>query len=289
MFDEIGVVLDPIKKKVGALRIKLPALGIYLRALALAECYNKLIEYTDERTQDHPEVQRVPELRSILLAHLLENAEKHIDPATERIFNPLILGSPKSLREWQEAGFRTKRSASNYRRRLQYWQALYDEAPIIHEVRSRGGEDLFAPRGQIYKRSSRTVEFRQKTLEGKIERREVHYEDVIQARIANYGPSFTLVPWWEMLNYGTVLNGVAGYPNVAGLHFVEDAEKLIPSAMTRYSGAFDDIIADVFDAKEVSNDVMIDVERRARQYIARGTYYIAPDDLARIITFGVPF
>jgi hypothetical protein len=115
----------------------------------------------------------------------------------------------------------------------------------------------------------------------------VHYENVIHDRIANYTASDTLVPWWEVLNYGTVINGAAGYPNVPGLHFVEDAERLVPATLSKYVRIFEDVLLDTFD-RPLSGDFIAAIERRAKEYVPR-TAYIPADDLARVLTFGVPF
>lgn len=291
MFEEIDKLLLDLSKQVNSTRLAATYAGDYFRALALIECYNKLIEFADSRTQQHPEVQRVPELRTVLLAHLMANADRHIDTRTERIFNPLILGSPKSLRDWQESGWRTKRSSANYKRRLDYWKAIYDEAPLIHQQRVRSGGDLFGDIVQQAVFSTRRISRRVKDLQGNISHKDVSYEQIIAERNANYSATSELVPWWEALNYGTAFTGVAGYPNVAGLHFVEDAEKLVPSTINRYLNLFEAYIADVFvqDRIITSNEIMYDVERWIRPFIRSGNEYVPAADLARIVTFGVPF
>ncbi len=287
MFEEIEQLLADLRKKIESLGPAVAYAGDYFRALALAECYNKLIEFADHRTQQHPEVQRVPALRTVLLAHLISNADRHIDVRTERVFNPLLLGSPKSLREWQESGWRTKRSAANYRRRLKYWEALYDEAPIIHQERVRSGTDIFSERGAIYRRG-KNVEKRVKNLTGDITKEKVTYEQVIAARNTNYSATSELVPWWEALNYGTAFTGIAGYPNVAGLHFVEDAEKLVPSTIRKYFNLFDAYVDHAFSA-EIKNPIY-DIERWVNANMRlSGDEYVPLTELARIKTFGVPF
>lgn len=291
MFEEVEKLLIEIHDKAIAVGSAATYAGDYFRALALADCYNKLIEFADERTQQHPEVQRVPELRTLLLSHLIKNADRHIDARTERIFNPLLLGSPKSLREWQESGFRTKRTAANYNRRLAYWKAIYDEAPLIHQVKVTSGDDLFSG-GIAYqsKFSTKRISRRQKTLAGTIEHHDISYEDIIHARNTNYSATNELVPWWEVLNYGSTFAGLAGYPSTPGLHFVEDAEKLVPTAIRRALSLFDQYMDYVFSLRGFTKgSAMLNIEQWASTKISSNNQYIPAADLARILTFGVPF
>ncbi len=288
---EIDKLLRELRDRLLSVKSTIQYAGDYFRALALAECYNKLIEFADERTQQHPEVQRVPELRSILLLHLISNAERHIDVRTERIFNPLLLGGPKSLRDWQEAGFRTKRTASNYNRRLRYWKAIYDEAPIINQVKVPSGNEIFGAGGSVYQSrfSTKKVALRVKDLEGNISHQDVSYEDVIHNRNANYSATSKLVPWWEVLNYGSTFAGLAGYPNTAGLHFVEDAEKLVPATLQQYLGMFDRFINDALDRTERDPISNIETWVASNRTVFSNNKYIPTADLARVLTFGVPF
>jgi hypothetical protein len=282
MFEPIQQVFTDLREHLTRVREGVVSGGDYFHALALAESYNYLIELADTRTQQHPEVQRVPELRTLLLAHLMENADQHINVRNGTIFNESLLGSPRTLRDWQDAGYHIKRNAANYQSRLRYWQAIYDGAPVAFQERIQT-EDIFAPK--VY----------QSTLispKGKIPRRPsnkqtgalVTYEEVIHKRNARY--KATLIPWWHSLNYGT---GGQGYPVSPGLHFVEDAERTVSLNVTRYIGLFDQFVSDVFADDALSSDTILVVESWLRRHIQITSAYIPIFDVARIISFGVPF
>jgi len=285
MFEEVAAVVDELKTHIeGVKRISISG-GNYFIGLALAVAYNHLIELVDTRTQEHVEVRRAPELRTILIDHLILNADKHINVQTGTIFNDSLLGTPRSLRDWQEAGYHARRSTSNYEKRLNYWKALYDNAPVAFQQRVDTPGKLFdtqrtyqssfiSPKGKIVGRAHKKS--------GEI----VTYEDVILARNTRYGETVQIVPWWAVLNYGT---GGKGYPISPGLHFIEDAERHVPALIHEYEQHFEQFINDVFDRDTITTDDILTVEQWAYANIKIGTQYISAFDLARILSFGVPF
>lgn len=282
MFDEIVVTLNELHEHIGSVKRNVIFGGDYFHALGLAVAYNNLIELADTRTQTHPEVQRVPSLRYILLEHLYMNADRHINMSQDRIFNDSLLGGPRTLREWQDAGYHTARTQRNYPRRLQYWKAIYDNAPVQDQTRtSKDPNDLFG--GVIIqstpsKKRTRPVSKRTGA--------HVTYEEVILARDTRYGATQQLVPWWHSLNYGT---GGQGYPTTGALYFIEDAERAVPSILARYIDLFEEFVSDIFGDDTLTQDDIFTVESWARQHITIGPEYIPSFDLARIMSFGVPF
>lgn len=285
MFEEVTVVIDELKAHVNTVKRLSIFGGDYFAGLALAVAYNNLIHLADVRTQEHTEVKRVPALRTVLLDHLMLNADRHINVNTGTIFNDSLLGGPRSLRDWQQAGYKARRSASNYEKRLNYWRALYDGAPVSTQQRVNTPGDIF--------NTQRTYQSSFITSKGKIPGRartkkgaEVTYEDVILARNTGYGEVVQLVPWWHVLNYGT---GGKGYPVSPGLHFIEDAERQIPALIDEYGEYFEQFILEAFDSDTLTSDDILTVERWAYDHIQIGTQYIPAFDLARILSFGVPF
>lgn len=282
MFEEISAVIEKFEIHIGNVKRNAIFGGTYFHALALADAYNNLIALTDERTQQHPEVQRVPSLRYTLLQHLYDNAERHINLQTSTIFNDSLLGGPRTLREWQDAGYHTSRTTKNYDRRLAYWQSLYDDAPVQKQERvGNNSDDLFAGV------TTRSMPDKKRTrIRNKVTDAPVTYEEVILRRDTRYGETAQLVPWWRALNYGT---GGQGYPISPALHFVEDAERQVPIYLDKYSALFEQFISDTFDDDDLTSDDIATVESWVRQRVKLDAEYIPSFDLARQIAFGVPF
>lgn len=286
MFKEVIDVVEDLHTRIAIVKRNVIFGGDYFHALALAASYNYLIELADTRTQQHPEVQRVPSLRYILLEHFYNNADRHINLQTDSIFNDSLLGGPRTLREWQDAGYHTSRTANNYQRRLQYWQAIYDNAPVQEQKRvSKDPNNLF---GGVYTTSenSKKKTRPKNNLKTSGNTNHVTYEDVIRNRDTRYGETAKLVPWWRILNYGT---GGQGYPTTGALHFVEDAERTVPARLSQYAELFESFITDVFDSDTLTQDDIHTVESWARTHVQLGAEYIPSFDLARILSFGVPF
>ena len=233
MFEDISVVVRDLRTHITAVGRNVEFAGSFFYALALTTSYNYLIQLTDERTQQHPEVERVPSLRLILLDHLYAYALQHINLQRGTIFDDGLLGGPRTLREWQEAGYHTRRSAANYEKRLRYWKALYDGAPITFQQRVESPGDIFSA-GRAYQasflpsKSSKIPSVPTNKQSGLA----VTYEDVIRSRDVRYNETIRLVPWWRALNYGT---GGQGYPSTGALHFIEDGERSVPSNIAYYS------------------------------------------------------
>jgi hypothetical protein len=282
MFEEIVTVIEDLHERIGIVKRNVIFGGDFFHALALAVAYNYLIELTDTRTQSHPEVQRVPALRYVLLEHLYNNAERHIDLRRDSIFDDSLLGGLRTLREWQDAGYHTRRSASNYQRRLDYWKAIYDNAPIRKQQRvSVNPNNIFGGVTTVYKADDKAVRKKDPNTGNYIT-----YEEVIHKRNARYNATDQLVPWWHSLNYGT---GGQGYPTVGALHFVEDAERRVPSLLSLYADYFEQFITDIFDSETLTQDDILTVESWAKGHIQLGPEYVPSFDLARRISFGVPF
>jgi hypothetical protein len=283
MFEEITAVIEDLQTHIGIVKRNVIFGGDYFHALALAVSYNHLIELADTRTQTHPEVQRVPSLRYILLEHLYNNADRHINLQRDTIFDDSLLGGPRTLREWQDAGYHTSRTASNYGKRFRYWQAIYDDAPVQQQqqrIDTTPG-DIFGGVTTV-SAPSRVLTRPRSRATGQI----VTYEDVIRNRDVRYGATAQLVPWWRSLNYGT---GGQGYPVTGALHFVEDAERRVPATLTQYAEYFEQFVNDVFNNDTLTQDDIHTVESWARQHIQLGAEYIPSFDIARITSFGVPF
>ena len=296
MFEEIAEVLLDFHERLDAVKRNVIFGGDYFHALALAEAYNNLILLTDERTQQHPEVQRVPSLRYILLQHFYENADRHINIQRGTIFDDALLGGPRTLKEWQDAGYHTRRSQANYDKRLRYWRAIYDNAPLTFQNQVQSQEDIFSAKrtyqstfiAPLSKKERKGLAKPKVRIPGRVQRngQDVTYEDVIRSRDARYGSSEQLVPWWRALNYGT---GGQGYPVSTGLHFVEDAERAIPQYIDKYMAYFESFISDIIDNENISGDDIFTVESWAKAHVILGPEYIPSFDLARIKSFGVPF
>lgn len=282
MFDEIIVLLDDIRAHVGIVKRNVIYGGQFLYALALATSYNNLIQLADERTQDHPEVQRVPTLRLTLLEHLYLHVFNHINLQKGTIFDDGLLGGPRTLREWQEAGYHTSRSAANYPKRLRYWKSLYDGAPVTFQQQVNTPGNVFSTQ-RTYQSSFISPKSK---IPGRVQRNgaDVTYEDVIRSRDTRYAETVQLVPWWRILNYGT---GGQGYPVSPALHFVEDAERAVPGNVAVYMGLFEQFVSDTFDNE--SDDTQLNIEKWAQTHIKLDKEYIPSFDIARRITFGVPF
>lgn len=284
MFDEVNVVIGGIRKHITAVQRNATYGGTFFYALALATSYNYLIELTDERTAQHPEVQRAPTLRTILLEHLHAYALQHINLARGTIFDDGLLGGPRTLREWQEAGYHTSRTASNYEKRLRYWTALYDGAPVTFQQRVNTPGEIFNAQ-RTYQSSFISPKSKiPGRVQNKYSKADVTYEDVIRSRDARYNETIRLVPWWRSLNYGT---GGQGYPVTPALHFIEDAERAVPSNIARYSNLFEQFLSDAFDNELLDNaNTQTIVEEWAQAHIQPGKEYIPSFDIARRLAFG---
>jgi hypothetical protein len=200
----------------------------FFKALSLVWAYQTMIYYAERGLNSHPEVQRAPELRDLLLDHLVKNYVKHIRPEVNQIFNGAIVGTTSTLRGWQEAGYFMKRTRRNYPQRLRKWRALYDNTDYI--VKRKKAKVTVDESGNTKSEQYANLG-RVRDKDGNI----VTYEIVIQRRNSQYGPTKVLVPFWLVLNYGS--NGYrglgVGYPSVPGIFFVENAEKRIPEYQAR--------------------------------------------------------
>jgi len=282
MFEEIVAVVQELHEHIGIVKRNVIFGGDYFHALGLAIAYNNLIELADTRTQEHPEVQRVPSLRYILLEHFYRNADKHINLQRDTIFDDSLLGGPLTLKEWQNAGYSITRTQGNYPRRLSYWKSIYDNAPVQEQTRvSTNPEDLFGGVTIQYSPSKKRLR-----PVNKYTKQVVTYEDVIRDRDTRYHATAQLVPWWRALNYGT---GGQGYPVSPALHFVEDAERAVPRILAQYATLFEEFIADIFGDETLTHDDIYTVESWARKRVKIGAEYIPSFDIARIMSFGVPF
>jgi len=289
MFEEIVATIEEFHSHIGSVKRNAIYGGAFFYALALADSYNYLIQLADERTQQHPEVQRVQSLRTILLEHFYVHVYDHINLNRGTIFNENILGGPRTLREWQDAGYHTNRTASNYERRLRYWRAIYDNAPVTFESRVPSNENLFSTTEKVYQSSfARVSKAGKVSIPGKVNDRDgkqVTYEDVILNRDTRYGETIRFVPWWRSLNYGT---GGQGYPASPALHFVEDAERAVPATLTKYAELFEQFMSDIFD-DDLHEDDQLVVESWVKAHISPSKQYLPSVEIARQIAFGVPF
>ena len=266
MLFDLGDTFKLLSNSLVKLSNDLPFITRYFKALGLASAYNNLINITDKKTITHPEVQRVPEMRTLILEHLRANADQHIDIDSETIFNETVIGNPADLRSWQNAGYKTRRTPSNYENRLRYWVAIYDEADLLKIT----GEAL--PEGHA---SSGRV----KSKDGQV----VTYEDVIAERINNYSFTVQEVPFWYPLNYGTMFGANPGYPNVAGLHFVEDAEKQIPRYLNKFSQYLEDYLLDSINRISDGQERM-PLQSWIRKNIRFGKEYMSSARIADVLT-----
>ncbi len=174
-----------------------------LEMWAILRSFLKLIDYLRVGTINHPEVQRAPILLQALEANLAENADRHINVKAHSIFSEDIAGSFDEIRSWQETGYATERTTSNYPKRLKIWRAIYDDVPIVRNLKDGGSKEI--------------------DITG---RYDVSYESIIEARMSYAGGD--RVPYWHLLNYGTDIGPLSGYPSVRGIHFLEKAQATIP-------------------------------------------------------------
>lgn len=174
-----------------------------LEMWAVFRSFLKLIDFLRVGTINHPEVQRAPILLTALETNLAENADRHVNIKAHTIFNEGIAGSFDEIRSWQEAGYVTNRTAENYPRRLKIWKAIYDDVPVIYKA----------------KNGVKSID-----ITGKYH---TSYESIIEARMSYAGGD--RVPYWHLLNYGTNIGPLSGYPQVRGVHFLEKAQATIPA------------------------------------------------------------
>lgn len=292
--------ISDFRKKLTNMSLSLRGYSAYFKALALADCYNYMIQLIEDRTSTHPEVIRVPELRSILVKHFIDNYALHIDVQQDRIFNPNLLGSGFVLRQWQEAGYRTrsKRTTRNYFQRLRYWKSIYDNEPIRVNLDvsnqamgtatlkkrkyplPRTGDDLF---GDLQQKLF--YEIRVKDRSGNI----VTYEDVIKKRNAGFGSSvYKLIPFWIPLNYGSDAGMQAGYPAIPGLHFIEDAERTIPQRLSQMADHLPDFALYLLDLESTQKDFSV-VQNWTSSHISLTKGPLDAHAVAIDIAYGLPF
>lgn len=293
-------VFADLRKKLSSMSLSLRQYAAYFKALALADRYNYLIQLVEERTSTHPEVTRVPELKSIFINHLTQYYALHIDVQKEQIFNPAVVGGEAALRLWQESGYRTKskRSPKNYFQRLRYWKSIYDNEPmrVSLDVSNaamgtatlkkqkrplpRTGDDIFGDLQQkLY------YEIRVKDRSGAI----VTYEDVIQKRNAGFGSATNkLIPFWLPLNYGSNSGMQPGYPSTPGLHFIEDAERTIPRALSTVADKFPDFMVYLLDTDIKSKDFSL-VQQWTSANIPLTEGALNAHAVAIELSFGLPF
>lgn len=174
-----------------------------LEMWAVLRSFLKLVDFLRIGTINHPEVQRAPILLQALEANLAENADRHVNVKAHTIFNEDVAGSFDEIRSWQEAGYSTERTTSNYPKRLKIWKAIYDDVPIVRQLKDGRIKEL--------------------DITG---RYDVSYESIIEARMSYAGGD--RVPYWHLLNYGTDIGPLSGYPSVRGIHFLEKAQATIP-------------------------------------------------------------
>lgn len=296
LFD--GSFLDDIRRRVNHMRVQLPVAAAFFKTVALVSAYNYMLGLIDERVSQHPEVQRVPELKHILIAHFLAYPDRHIDVRHDRIFQPNALGTVGTLRAWQNAGHPARRTTNNYPKRLEYWKAIYNNEPmrivrkppkgVKTSPRPRTGDDIFdSPppedaRNVLYELGRVHDRF------GNI----VTYEDVIYKRNLYFSGTDKLIPFWMPLNYGTDVGQQQGYPAVGGLHFIEDAERKVPEYLSRYAVAFERYATDSLTNPEFSsNSELNNLMSWTTKYnfLTFQDEYIPTIDYAVKLAYGVPF
>lgn len=292
--------ISQFRERLTNMSFSLREYAAYFKALALADRYNYMLQLMDERAGQHPEVTRVPQLKTLLLQYFIQNYATHINVREERIFNPGALGTLMTLQQWQEAGYRTrsKRTTKNYYQRLQYWKSIYDNQPMrVHiDVSNkamgtatlkkqkyplpRTGDDIFGGRQQ-----SLFYEIRVKDRSGNI----ITYEDVIEKRNLGFGAATNkLVPFWLPLNYGSDAGLQPGYPPTPGLHFIEDAERTIPRALSDMSSHFPRFMLYLLDNETTARDFTI-AERWSSENIRLSDGALNPYAVAIELAYGLPF
>lgn len=197
----------PYAQLVNSLNTSAPKIGDALALWALLRSHLKIAEYFRIGTINHPEVRRAPILADAFLANLAENVDRHVNVQTFSIFNEDIAGSFDEIRSWQETGYPLDRTESNYPRRLLVWKAIYENAPIIRKTKSGDRKEI--------------------DITGKYN---TSFESIIEARMEYAGGE--RVPYWYVLNYGTDVGPLSGYPNVGGIHFLEKAQATIPGNLS---------------------------------------------------------
>jgi len=261
---------------------ELPNISNYIKAVCLLIAYNTMIRLADTRMSNHPEAIRAPSLRYAIVGHFTRFVTRHVSLSQNRIFDDLVLsGSNRLLQSWQESGYRTRRTANNYRTRLVYWQAIFDESqPIIAKRVPSKSEDVMSK-----------PHYRIKVLDrvrrhGKI----VTYEDVIYDRNSRFAEVVELVPFLMPFNYGTSFGSRPGYPNVPGLHFIEDAERSLSNWLRIGRAWLDEYLLDTFiNNKSTSSDVYGNLLNWVSAKRPKHEEYISIEDYARELSFGLPF
>src|SRR5688572_15767899 len=125
------MTLDLFSKKHLTDLLFLDSVAQMFKAYALVQAYQRMIYFADRGLRVHPETTRVPALRDLLINYFIDNYAKHIDIASGGILRVGEIGTSHSVRDWQQAGYATRRTRSNYARRMRYWRAIYDETDLI--------------------------------------------------------------------------------------------------------------------------------------------------------------
>lgn len=241
-------------KLLGELRM-LPLLDDVFKATALAMAYDNMITIMQKSLRSHPEVRKVPALLDLLVEHFVTFKEEHISIEHSRIFNDSYVGSGNTLRSWQEAGYRTRRTRANYARRLERWKAIWDEKDLLVSIKKKN------PKGEVVERRRRTflgMATERKINLGRVRNKDgtvITYPLVIQLRNANFA-EIHRVPWWIPFNYGTrgaIMGGGSGYPNVPGAHFIDKAELQKELYLRRAIGWYEEFCVRVLDGKSEAN------------------------------------
>ncbi len=248
--------LDLLPVELQTRLMTLPFQATVFKAVGLTLSYDYMITYMVQKLRSHPEVDRVPALLDLLVEHFVTHADKHIRLSNNaQIFNQNIIGTSGSLRGWQEAGYRTKRSRANYSRRLNYWKSIYDETDLL----VRQGKKKRPSQKNVTTRKRRTFlgQYTERMVNlGRVKDRNgdiVTYAHVIELRNAGYGNVVASVPFWIPFNYGTrgvsFVGGGAGYPDVAGAFFIEKGEQRMGENLNKMLALFDQFAVDVLDGK----------------------------------------
>jgi len=203
---EFGDFHDIVQEGISDMRY----VGNALKFWALSKAYDKLIAFVKEARSHEglsAEIIRAPYLLTNFVSHLQAYRQDHIDVRANTIFSPSVVSQPDAWRDWQRAGYSTKRTEANYPARLLVFIDIFDKGYT--------------------------------TRSGKV----VYYRDVIASRFANSADS-DRVPYWYLWNYGN-LSTDPGYPSYPGLHFIERAEEYIPEFLNQAAAYLEEYASSV--------------------------------------------
>lgn len=209
----------------------------FFNNLARVMAYDNFLTLVDKGMYKFQEVRRYPQYRLDMLMYFIENYRTLLTKASNSELVPRDnLPNKQDFRNWQSAGYKTRRNKGNYEERLHIWKAIYDERAVYIPNK----EGINSTRGKKVKGGSMLMLGRVRDDDGNL----VTYRSVIERRDRNYGGIGTKgVPYWSMFNYGMD----KGYPTIQGGFFLERAEQALPEFYERAMNLYEQFAVEVLD------------------------------------------